>query len=222
LSNVSIRQGKINLELSDGQIWVGKDATQIMLDARGRLLNEDYLTARVKESQLKQLRKQFPGESDEKIIKRVQEQIQVSRNAIGTKSYVPSGGRRVERYPYLDDLRDRLRGRDEDALTSEHQPEQAAVEPVKPKAAARAEGPNNALEIEASLDDLKEYWADLGLGKASQANRQDVLTVLDMVMSDKSKAGGWSADQIAWFQQLRAAYAGNDKQATVLLENIFG
>lgn len=198
-SNVSFH-GKSNaLKLEyGGTVYDGGDISDVLQQARVRVLNSETTQGLLTKGQWSALREKFPGRSESQIAGQVTSQI------TNMKSEIAAGGALGEGRPVLiDAITAQLKGRQPEALLGQAQatPDAEDVEvPVYAKAAA---------------DQIAQTWREEGFPKPKAGEPID--TAILGFMFDMAKEGSPAQEQLmldVMFQQ----YQANDPIAVKALD----
>jgi hypothetical protein len=209
------KNGQINLKVSPELVYDGGTASEILNASRSRLVGVDELKMTMPESRFKQLRKRFPGESEQRLLERLRDAIQDSGRLIGTRT--------SDNYrPFVDDLGARLRSRTTEDLMRTSDPARDAGGALPVNAQPEVQPSTVLLEtIATTTRDLKTAWKDIvGDVPLNSSNKGDLPTVMHMLLDDVLAKGTWKPEQVEWYKQLMAGCDNGDAEAVRLVENV--
>jgi uncharacterized membrane protein/anaerobic ribonucleoside-triphosphate reductase len=209
-SNVSVRDGQINLQESADVIHVGVNVEHVLNESRSKLFDLKAIAAALPELRMKQLRAAFPKDTERQLLERVRESVHETGRLIGTRT--------ADNYfPLIDDLVSRLRLKTTEELLEIQPAVKASLD--QPGSAGKMALPQPDA-VRDTVGEFKTWCRDiLGTNPVEEMSSSDVVIAMQMLLSEKSSNNAWTSMQLDWFTGLLKSYSSGQKDAIRFVKN---
>lgn len=209
-SNVSLKDGLINLQESANVIHVGENIERILSESRSRMFDINAIADGLSEPRMKQLRAKFPRESERQLLERVRNAVQESGRLIGTRTS-------DNYFPVIDDLMARLR-RKTAAELLESKPATSIV--AQNSEAASCNSVTKSDSVHNTVSEFKLWCRDnLGTHQFEEMTPSDVVVAMQMLLTERSSNRQWTPVQLDWFTNLLKGFSSGHQETVRFVKN---
>ncbi len=209
-SNVSLKDGLINLQESANVIHVGENIERILNESRSRMFDLKAIADGLSEARMKQLRAKFPRDSERQLLERVRDAVQESGRLIGTRTG-------DNYFPVIDDLMARLRRKTAEELL-ESKPATNVV--TQSSQAASSNSLTKPDSVHNTVFEFKVWCRDnLGTHQFEEMTPSDVVVAMQMLLTERSSNREWTTVQLDWFTNLLKGFSSGHQETVRFVKN---